>query len=95
MIFKALQRLLIEFDFPRDDVVQKYRNGETDRGASLGVQSRTSFKVVLRLKEKEGQEMRVLSHKGKAIENVKWKRGLGISAVLGGLFMARWIFDVV
>ena len=38
MIFKALRRLLIEFDFPRDDVVQKYRNGETDRGASLGVQ---------------------------------------------------------
>ena len=71
MIFKALQRLLIEFDFPRDDVVQKYRNGETDRGASLGVQSRTSFKVVLRLKEHEGQEMRVLSYKGKAIENVK------------------------
>ena len=35
------------------------------------IKSRTSFKEVLRLKEHEGQEMRVLSYKGKAIENVK------------------------
>jgi len=50
---------------------------------------RTSFQKVLQLKENGSKERRILSDADKSIENAKW--GLGIAALIGGLFMARKI----
>jgi len=50
---------------------------------------RTSFQKVLQLKENGSKERRILSDADKSLENAKW--GLGIAALIGGLFMARKI----
>jgi len=50
---------------------------------------RSSFQKVLQIKEHGSKERRVLSDADKGLENAKW--GLGIAALLGGLFIARKI----
>lgn len=48
---------------------------------------RNSFKEVLNWQKYESMTRNILSDEDKAVENAKW--GLGIAAIVGGLFMAR------
>jgi len=52
-----------------------------------GILKRNSFKEVLKWEKYESISRKILSDEDKAVENAKW--GLGIAAVVGGLFMAR------
>ena len=53
------------------------------------IRSRPAFRKVLQWKENEGKERKILSDQDKAIENAKW--GVGIAALLGGLYVAKKI----
>lgn len=54
------------------------------------VKTRQSFERVTQWKNHISEERRVLSEEDKIVENAKW--GVGIAAILGGLFVAKKIF---